>query len=115
MNTNGWILLGTGSFTIGASSGNYIPISTAGPTGFVSAISVFSHDMNGQSGSEFSFKSEGVAPDRVLTIQWGGYRSYQSTVDNYNFHIKLYETSNEVRSIYGSFTKNTILRTLQAG
>jgi hypothetical protein len=90
VNTNGWIVLGTGSFTIGGSGTavNYIPISTAGPAGFVNAISGLGHDLQGQSGSELSFKTEGVAPNRVLTVQWSGYRSFNTTGNNYNFQIE---------------------------
>jgi|GEM_PF-2065033 len=111
VNNNGWIILGTGSFTIGASSGNYTPLSTTGPVGYVSAISALGLDLQGQTGSELSFLSSGG----VLTIQWKNYRYYLATGDIFNFQIKLYETGNKVEFVYGSFTKNATDRTPQVG
>ena len=115
VNTNGWIVLGTGSFTIGATSGNSTPISTTGPVGFVSAISALGTDLQGQSGSELSYNYDGVAPNRILIVQWKGYRYLSETGDNFNFQIKLFETSNDVQFVFGSFIKVVPARTAQVG
>ncbi len=49
---------------------------------------------------------EGTAPNRVFTVQWKHYKRYGTTYvgDDFNFQIKLYETSNLVEVVYGPFT-----------
>ena len=117
VNTNGWIVLGTGTFTIGSvtASYNYTPISTTGPVGFVNAISPLGMDLQGQSGAELSYLSSGVAPSRVLVIQWKGYRCTGASSESFNFQIRLNETSNTVQFVYGAFTKNSSTRLPQVG
>ena len=115
VNNNGWIVLGTGSFQIAAASGNYTPISTTGPAGFVNAISALGRDIQGQTGSELSYLTEGTAPNRCLVIQWKGYRKWNATGDNFNFQIRLYETTNKIVFCYGNFTVNATSSTPQVG
>jgi len=59
-------------------------------------------------GDEISYATTGTAPNRVLTVQWKNVRrdGLISDVKNeeINFQIKLYETSNQIRVIYGNFT-----------
>lgn len=65
VSTNGWIVLGTGTFQI-AGSGNYTALSYVGPVGYVSAIAPLVRDLQGQTGSEPSYETLGSAPNRVL-------------------------------------------------
>ncbi|HNY03719.1 MAG TPA: hypothetical protein PKG48_14065, partial [Bacteroidales bacterium] len=95
VNTNGWIVVGSSSLmlTIGGSTGNSTPISTTGPSGFKNAIVPVGMNLQGQSGSELSYLLDGVAPYRVLIIQWRSYRAAGASGENYNFQIKLFETT----------------------
>lgn len=64
-------------------------------------------------------KVDGVAPNRVFTIQWEGYNDYGTTASasNYlSFQLKLTETSNTIQIVYGDhFNISTISRTNQIG
>ena len=59
-------------------------------------------------GDEISYVTTGTAPNRVLTVQWKNVRRDGLISDvkheEINFQIKLYETSNQIRVIYGNFT-----------
>lgn len=64
-------------------------------------------------------KTDGVAPNRVFTIQWEGFNDYSTaaTGSNYmSFQLKLEETSNKIQVVYGDyFNLNTTSRTNQVG
>jgi len=117
VNTNGWIVVGSSSLmlTIGGSTGNSTPISTTGPSGFKNAIVPVGMNLQGQSGSELSYLLDGVAPYRVLIIQWRSYRAAGASGENYNFQIKLFETTNEIAFAFGVFTKNSTSQAPQVG
>ena len=70
------------------------------------------------SGKMFT-KTDGVAPNRIFTIQWEGYNDYGASAASSNylsFQIKLSETSNKVQVIYGTnFNINATSRTNQVG
>jgi hypothetical protein len=107
VNSNGFIALGA---TTGIS---YTAISS-GTTNNV--IAAFNADIQGNTTTgELSFSTEGVAPNRVVTIQWQSYRHYAETGDDYNFQIKLYETTNVISIIYGAITQNATDRLHQVG
>ena len=59
-------------------------------------------------------KTEGIAPNRVHTIQFKNFRQYIiiGTDDNFNFQIKLFEPtytrSGPIHIVYGNMDKNTI-------
>ncbi len=102
VSTNGWILLGTGSFTIGKTSA---PISLSTTSGFANIISALGRDLQGQAGSELSYKLTGSSPNRILIVQWLNYRRYNiSSGESFNFQIKLYESDNSISFIYGNVT-----------
>lgn len=122
INANGWISLGSSALTPAvnmSSSSAYFPLSTttsAVPNDLVARISAFSRDMAGQLGSELRYELSGASPNRVLTIQWKNFRKYGSTGDSFNFQIKLFETTNEVRVVYGAMaTQNASNVSTQAG
>jgi hypothetical protein len=107
INANGMIALGT---TI---SYSYTPLSD----GFSSnnAIAALGDDLQGNAAGELSYLLTGSAPNQVLTVQWKNYRAYNTTGDNYNFQVKLYETTNNIDVVYGAFTKNATAQTNQVG
>jgi hypothetical protein len=93
--SNGFIRLGasvTNSFT---------PISSPDQDNIISPLG---GDLEAQTGSTLRYSVSGVSPNRILTIQWQNYRLIGET-GSYNFQIKLFETSNIVQFVYGTFTQ----------
>ena len=107
VNVNGWIYMGS---AVGSSS--YTPLSTGITNNVISALG---RDLQGQTGSVLSYQTIGTAPNRVLIVKWSNYRKYSATGDNFNFEIRLYETSNKIEIVYGAFTVNTTPNTVQVG
>jgi hypothetical protein len=99
VSANGWVAFGTGT-----PSSNYTPISAAGGDGTISALA---NDMQGNPNGVLSYTTLGSAPNRVFVVQWKDWNKYQASANvgqSYNFQIKLYETSNKIEIVYGSFT-----------
>ena len=101
INTNGWISLGQSALGASAVSitSSYAPLSastTVSPAILRNRIAAFGMDLKAQTGSELMIDTLGTAPNRVCVIQWSGFNKYGSTGNNYNFQIRLVETSNEV-------------------
>ncbi|MBK8549713.1 MAG: T9SS type A sorting domain-containing protein [Ignavibacteria bacterium] len=61
------------------------------------------------SGGMIIRSTEGTSPNRIHTIEWKNFRQYIiiGTDDNFNFQIKLYEATAQIRVIYGNMDKNT--------
>jgi len=78
-------------------------------------ISALGGDLQGLTSGELRIETIGTAPNRICVIQWKDFRHYSATGDNYNFQIRLYETSNRIEIHYGSFTKNATNRNYQVG
>ena len=69
-------------------------------------------------GGEISYITTGTAGSRTLTIQWKGVGRFDAYGDNFNFQIKLNETSNTVVFSYGTMTMSSTsidTRTAQIG
>lgn len=114
INTNGWISLGQSSLTpavnINSSSGFELPLSktsTATPALLRNRIGGLAMDLRGQNGSELRIETLGTAPNRVCVVQWKNFKKYGQT-SNYNFQIRLNETTNSVVVVYGAFTSNSV-------
>lgn len=56
----------------------------------------------------------GAVGSRIHTIQWKNFRRFTTTdtLENFNFQIKLYETSNIVELTYGAFAKSPVTPTI---
>ena len=107
VNNNGWIRLGANP------NSSYVPISSQTANNI---IAPFAGDLQGQAGSSIQYTTTGSAPNRILTVQWTNYRLYGGVGQSFNFQIKLYETTQKVEFIYGTFTPNsTISNTGQVG
>jgi Secretion system C-terminal sorting domain len=73
----------------------------------------------------FHVLTEGVAPNRITTVQWKNLKdnnnagfTTQNQFDNLEFQVKLFETSNNIQLVYGSFipSANTVTaRNAQVG
>ena len=123
INCNGWISLGQSSLSptsvdISASSGYNQPLSqtsTATPTLLRNRIGALAMDLQGQTGSSLRIETIGATPNRICVIQWAGFREYQSTGDNFNFQIRLKETSNVIETVYGTFATASTSFAAQVG
>ena len=47
------------------------------------------------------YKLDGIAPNRILTVEWIGMEQFQNAGPNINFQVKLYETSNRIEIVHG--------------
>ncbi len=99
VSANGYISLDTGSFLL---QNSFNPISSSSIS-HKNIISVFGRDIQGQSNGELSYSLEGIAPNRILVVQWLNYKRFGSlnSADSLNFQIKLHETSNKIELVYG--------------
>jgi len=123
VSANGWISLGISSLTgtndvFGQIATNPISIlvpldpnppkkSLIKPAELRSRISALGYNLAATATSEIRFQTLGVAPNRVLVVQWKNYspRNGSGVIDTahvYNFQIKLYETSNIIDVVYGN-------------
>ena len=100
--SNGFLVLGANA----PSTTNYTPLSS-GSTNF--AIAAMARDLNSTIRSEVL----GTSPNRIYVCQWSSaYRYAVGSGENLNAQIRLYEGSNKIEIIYGSFTTtNTTLAT----
>jgi hypothetical protein len=105
VNSNGYITFGS---TLPANN-LYTPLS--GTTAYDGAISAWGGDINaifnlGGLTGDLSWKVVGTAPNRELVVQYRNFRPAYTTSTTQapyiNFQIRLFETSNEIRFIYGN-------------
>jgi hypothetical protein len=60
-------------------------------------------DLDGRAtgGSQASYITEGVSPNRVFTMEWLNWEwNYQSSTPVISFQVKLYETTNKIEFVY---------------
>ncbi len=122
INTNGWICFGKSSLTpsVDMNSANYytLPLSqtsSATPALLRNRVGGLARDLASQTGSSLRIETIGTSPNKVCVIQWTNYRKFAATGDNFNFQIRLKETSNNVEIVYGAMTNNTSLAITQVG
>ncbi|MBO2008747.1 fibronectin type III domain-containing protein [Hymenobacter negativus] len=98
--SNGYVTFGATA----PSNTGYTPISST--TGYAGAISAFGLDGGGRSntGAAISTATEGTAPNREFVVQYANWGAYGGVVGVENYQIRLAETSNVIRIVYGSFT-----------
>ncbi|BDQ02176.1 choice-of-anchor J domain-containing protein [Ignavibacterium sp.] len=121
INNNGWISLGKSALSPSVdmnTSSSYNPLSSTTaitPPELRTRIAGLGRDLQAQTGAELRYELLGTAPNRTLVIQWKGYRKFGATGDDYNFQIRLNETSNTVEIVYGTMTNNATSATAQVG
>jgi hypothetical protein len=112
VSSNGFITFGTTA----PATNFYTPIS--GATGYAGAISALGRDL-GSNSSTVVYGTEGAAPNRTFIIQWNNTRRYNGTTirnGNFNFQIRLNETTNVIQIVYGTCaTTYTTDLTVQVG
>jgi hypothetical protein len=123
INTNGWVSFGQSALGVQA-VWNWVtstPISAVNAITtlqLVARVSAVGCDLAGQTGSQLMIKTVGTAPNRECVIQWKGYRVWTEqpfTGDNLNFQIRLVETTNQVKIVYGQMTTISSNTAVQVG
>ena len=99
VSTNGFI--GLGSSQMGGTT--YAPLSTtSGGNVFVAA---YADDLGGLAvNTQISWKLEGSSPNRELVVEYNNIRNYNRVGCDVSFQIRLIETSNVIKVIYGTMT-----------
>ncbi len=106
-NANGFIAMGT------SISSSYSAINYGSSNNIIAALN---NDLQGNTTTgEMSYLTTGTAPNRVFVMQWKSYRKYGASGDDFNFQIRLNETTNYIQVVYGAFTSNTSSTTVQVG
>jgi len=121
LNTNGIMRLGAvapsvanlfAAYEDGQAAG-VDPISSTSPAD-VNLLAPFNFDLqDGSAGAaEYRVVTTGTAPNQVCTIQWKNVRDKAGTVnatqfDNFEFQVKLYQTSNSIEFVYGNTVSAT--------
>jgi hypothetical protein len=116
INNNGWIGFGQSALTPNAveitnTGSNYNGISSpsSAPGALQQRVAALSRDLEGN-GTSSSLRVEtiGVSPNQICVIQWSNYKKYggNGTGDDFSFQIRLYETTNRVEVVYGTFVNN---------
>ncbi len=80
--------------------------------GLNNSMSPLSGNLQAKPGSELRIQTLGNAPNRICVIQWKDYR-WNGGNENYNFQIRLSESSNSVEFHYGNFTNTGDARPFQ--
>ncbi len=84
----------------------------SGDAGTVLAIAPFYYDLTTQGevdplGGSIKYLVTGTAPNRVLTVEWIRMAIWTNTTPNFNFQLKLYETSGKIEFLYSTMTQGT--------
>ena len=97
INSNGYITLGAL-----ASVSSYSVLGSAE----TNVIAFNNRDFNNNASSVYRYKVEGSAPNRILKIQAKNFYRYNNTNHTGNAQIWLYEGSNKIEIIYGTYATN---------
>ena len=112
---NGFINFVSNGGLASAAGGNVLNVSN---TGVLKVILGHNQDLLRGANGELGVKTLGVAPNRILVVQWKNVQVW-NTANNFlfNFQIRLHETTNVAEVIYGNYTIEAIApaRTCQVG
>lgn len=97
INSNGFITFGATT----SAAANWAPISSA--TAYNGAISAIGFDLISNS-STIIYTTTGTAPNRTFIAQWNNAQRYSlgAIAGDFNFQIRLSETTNVINVVYGS-------------
>ncbi|MGL4599287.1 MAG: hypothetical protein ACRCYO_17325, partial [Bacteroidia bacterium] len=122
VSTNGYIDFSTSAANGGPTGNPYGYVNTQFSTvaGTLNAIAPFYDDQTTQGGNDplgNSIRTQltGVAPNRVLTIEWFNMAVYLNTTPNLNYQLRLFETTGIIEFHYGSMTQGTANFTYTSG
>ena len=105
INTNGWI-----SFNLSGedlTSGNNINLFTQDLP--ATALAPWWDDLKANAVNNINYVTEGIAPNRVFTVEWKNVYSYRiNATTRLFFQVKLYETTNIIEFCYGNNVAGTV-------
>ncbi len=105
INANGFVRFGGTAFSL---SCGFAPISSTDTTNCINLAAAMTRDLAANStSSEIRSQLTGSSPSQVFVVQWKDFKRYLDSGESYNFQIRLYETSNKVEYVYGSFTEGS--------
>jgi hypothetical protein len=101
-----------GFITFGAqpASADYLPLSTATSYvngGAISAIGIDLISASAAATDNIVYKTIGSAPNRTFVVQWTNARR-KVAIGNFNFQIRLNETTNEIEISYGACSTSDV-------
>jgi hypothetical protein len=102
--TNGWILLLNGNSTENSSLNTKL-FTTSAPN---VTLAPWWDDLTDDATSVISYKTEGTAPYRALTVEWKSMPTYRTgATERISFQVRLYETTNIIEFHYGNLVPGT--------
>jgi hypothetical protein len=103
-NSNGWASLNLTGTPDAVDNNNLFTTSSPG-----AALAPWWDDLNADGTSTLSYKTDGVAPNRVFTLQWYRLLTFYpvATTARISFQLKLYETTNIIEFCYGNLEAGT--------
>jgi hypothetical protein len=101
---------GTSYTQVGISANGYVCFGTVSSTYYSNVlgslpnvVAICSADLLGNaSGHGIQVLTSGAVGSRIFTVQFTNWGVYSTGLNEYNFQLKLYETTNAVQIIYGS-------------
>jgi len=101
--TNGWMTL---NLTGSTSATNADLFTTTAPS---TTLAPWFDDLTVDNSTSFiRYKTEGIEPYRVFTVEWKTLTTYRTTATaRISFQVKLYETTNIIEFHYGTLTAGT--------
>ncbi len=122
VSTNGYVDFSSSIADGGPTGGpyGYVNSQFSAANGTANALAPFYDDMTTLGGTDplgtwIRTASSGVAPYRVMTIEWGSMAVYLNTTPSLNFQVKLYETTGVIEYHYGTMTQGTANFTYTCG
>lgn len=108
---NGFISFGT----VQPTSTNYLPLSTATAYTNGGAISALGMDLiSGTPTDDIVYNTIGTSPNRIFVVEWTNARR-KSGSGNFNFQIRLHETTNIIEISYGACAPDATVLSTQVG
>ena len=90
------------SFGVQPTSTNYLPLSSAAPFTGGGTVSALGMDLiSGTPTDNIVYNTIGTSPNRVFVVQWNN-ANRKSASGNFNFQIRLVETTNVIEISYGT-------------
>ncbi len=114
VSTNGFIDFSSSTALGGPDGGaySYVNAQFSGTTGTLTALAPFYDDLTTDGGTDplgdgIKYSVTGVAPNRVLTVEWISMAVYGNTTPDLNFQAKLYESSGVIEYNYSTMNQGT--------
>lgn len=101
INSRGYLVLGYNSINMRVTPATH-PISGVDSANVISALAGL---LCGAQGANIRYLLTGVAPNRLLSVQWTNMaRRYSMNSDSLSFQIRLHESSNSIEIVYNKFS-----------